>query len=258
MRWCRSERRSRQWLIASRWTATTSASGGAAGDGDHVVGGHGDRVALHEARAAGVDHDHVGPVGVERGLDLVAVDRVARDVEHGLAGRAQHEARDRGEHVGRSRPCRGGRPCGRSRRPRGRARPPTGRTSVKPRSRSAPSSGGWQSSGMRLVEQIDRGFVEVVGVQVGDEHGVEARRRPPRQARAARRAGCARSLAVFGTGSRAPAGSSIGSTRSRRPASSDEQRRMADQPKRASTEDSAPNLHKTPHRSHARLAHSAP
>ena len=66
-----------------------------AGDGHDVVGGHHDRVALEEARAAGVDHRRRRAGGVERRGHLVAPDRVAGDVEHRLARRLEHEAGDR-------------------------------------------------------------------------------------------------------------------------------------------------------------------
>ena len=86
-------------MIASRWTATTCVPGHVARDGGDVLGGHDDRVALGEARAARVDDHHVGRVLVERGADLVAPDRVAGDVDRRLAVRAQHEAGDRREHL---------------------------------------------------------------------------------------------------------------------------------------------------------------
>ena len=79
-------------------------------------------------------------------------------------------------------------------------------------------SGGWQNSGSERVEQRAGGVVEVIAVQVGDQH---ARRCPPTTASAGSgrsTSGVGRGLGVFGTASRAPAGSSCGSTSSVRPA----------------------------------------
>jgi DNA-binding response OmpR family regulator len=62
--------------------------------GDVVVVHH-DRAARVEPGRAGVDHDHVRLVLGDRGADLVAQDRVARDVERRLLRRGQHEPADR-------------------------------------------------------------------------------------------------------------------------------------------------------------------
>ena len=83
--------------------------------------------------------------------------------------------------------------------------------------------------GEALGQQVDGGVVEVVGVQVGDEHRVEPARGHLRGLGQLHQR-VAPVLAVLGTGSRAPAGSSIGSTSTRRPPRLDEQRRVPDQP----------------------------
>ena len=70
-----------------------------------------------------------------------------------------------------------------------------------------------------LRQQVDRGLVEVVGVQVGDEHAVQARTSTSAGSGSSV-SGLRRSLAVSATAGRAPAGSSIGSTSTQRPASS--------------------------------------
>src|SRR3712207_6987908 len=60
------------------------------GDRDDVLGGHRDRVALQVARAARVDHGGPRLEAVERGLDLLVPDRVARHVQRRLArGRSE-------------------------------------------------------------------------------------------------------------------------------------------------------------------------
>jgi hypothetical protein len=145
--------------------------------GEDVGGRHRDGAALDELGRARVDDDDVGPVGVEHPGDLLAPHAVAGDVDDGLARRAQDEARG-GRHRLADLPV----PVARRRAgdldPVEVARVPDGEEvrETVPRERLLV---------LRLAEdgepggkEVDRRLVEVVAVEVGDEHGVRALDRP--------------------------------------------------------------------------------
>ena len=144
-----------------------------AGHGDDVVGRHRDRVALQEARAAGVEHDHVRSVARERVRDLGHPDRVAREVQR-AAVRREHEAGDRGEHARRSSRCRAGRRCGR--RPgRGTARVLDRHQRPEPVALQPLDVGRLAEHRHAAGQEPDRRLVQMVRVQVRDHDAVEPR-----------------------------------------------------------------------------------
>ena len=216
--------------MASRCTATSRACGAAGRDERDVVGGHRDRVALEEARAAGVEHDDVRAVARRARSASSSHQTVSPATQP--AGRPRRRARS--PETGASRSASSPVPC----RPPVRVTAAAGRArrvvldrhepveARGPRSRS--TSGGWQTSGTSRGSSADRGLVEVVGVQVRDDDGVEAPPRPPPPAPAARPSGSAAALGVPGNRRPRAGGSSMGSTSSRRPGELDEEGRVAD------------------------------
>jgi hypothetical protein len=143
-----------------------------ASDGDHVVGGHHDRVALEEAPGAGVDDHHIRPVLVERRGHLVAPDRVAGDVEDRLALGRDDEARDRRHQLADpAGPVTGRRAGDPHAVPVERIvdRPHIGEAVPAQRLRVLRLADDRQVGG----QQLDRGVVEMVAMQVGDDRGVE-------------------------------------------------------------------------------------
>src|SRR5262249_12990835 len=79
--------------------ADDSRPGRRLADQRDVLDRHYDRVALVEHGAAGVDHRHVGAVQLECRGDLVAPDRVSRDVVRPVASGPHDEPRYRPERV---------------------------------------------------------------------------------------------------------------------------------------------------------------
>ena len=202
---CRRSRRSARVSVAcetvSKWTATMRASGACAGERDDVVVVHHDRVALEEARGARVDDDRrrAGARRPRRGP------------------RRRGSCRRRCRRVGSPGAC--------------STKPETGAicSPISPVPWWPPVRAIAQVAERRVVRRTGPHVDEAVGaqalgvlrlaeqragragssrravsskwslVQVGDEHGVEAGRRAPRRARAARRAGWGAGSACSGT-----------------------------------------------------------
>ena len=141
---------------------------------------------------------------------------------------------------------------------RARARPSTGRTSVKPRSRRTPSSGGWQSSGTSLGSRSTAVSSRWSACRWVTSTRVEAAARAPRRARAARTSGLRRSLGVSATAGRAPGGVEHRVHQHAAPRQLDQQGRVPDQPQPHRLRILHQTCTRPAHGPHSALAHSAP
>ena len=136
-------------------------------NGANVVGRHHDRIAFEEARAAAVDDDRARPVALERVAHLVAPDRVAGDVD-AVEDEAGHRAERLPERAGPV-PASGDRDV----ETEPFVRVVGGRLGSRG-SRSASRLAGCVRIGIARVEQRRGAVVEVVLVQVRDDHAVDA------------------------------------------------------------------------------------